>query len=245
MFIPRRFIRMILIFAAAFSFVACESYKQQVVPFKLPSAYPNVTQVADAQIAAQAYDDAKQAEEAFGFDIRSAGILPVKVVFDNTGRHPLEIMTGQTFVVDVENNLWPILDQNMAYDRISKKTEWGKVATEGAKTAFLGAAAGAIIGAAVGIVAGRGIGEALGKGAAIGAAAGATVGGSRALTDHEAEFQIRDDLETRSLKSRAIPPQQIAYGFIFFPGEAKTAKELRIQIRAIDTGRIYPLTLKF
>jgi hypothetical protein len=33
--------------------------------------------------------------------------------------------------------------------------------------------------------------------------------------------------------------------FIFFPGEAKTAKELRIQIRATDTGKIYPLMLKF
>jgi hypothetical protein len=54
----------------ALAFTGCESYRQQVVPFKLPTAYPNVTTVADARIAAQAYDDPKQAEEAFGFDIR-------------------------------------------------------------------------------------------------------------------------------------------------------------------------------
>lgn len=226
-------------------FTGCESYKQQVVPFKLPTAYPNVTTVADAQIAAQAYDDKKQAEEAFGFDIRGAGILPVRVIFDNTGMHPLEIMTEQTFLVDTDNNLWPILDQNMAYDRISKKTNLGQVAPEAAKGALLAGAAGAIIGAAVGIVTGRGVGEAIGKGAAVGAAAGATIGGAKGLTDQDVQMRIRDDLDTRSLKRKAIPPQQVAHGFIFFPGEAKHARELRLLLRAIDTGKTYMLNLKF
>ncbi|MBA4395817.1 MAG: hypothetical protein C0394_00285 [Syntrophus sp. (in: bacteria)] len=233
----------ILLFVPAFS--GCETYRQQVVPFKLPTAYPNVVTVADAQIAAQAYDDPKEAQEAFGFDIRGAGILPVKVVFDNTGANTLEIETSQTFLVDADNNLWPILDQNMAYDRISKKTELGKVVPEAAKGALLAGAAGAIIGAAVGIVTGRGIGEAIGKGAAVGAAAGATIGGTRGLSDRDVQVQIRDDLDTRSLKKRAIPPRQVAHGFIFFPGEAKNAKEIRLFLRATNTGKTYPLSLKF
>lgn len=227
------------------TFAGCESYKQQVVPFKLPTAYPNVTSVAEAQIAAHAYDDAQEAHETFGFDIRGAGILPVKVVFDNTGTHTLEILTAQTFLVDADSNLWPILDQNMAYDRISRKTELGKVVPEAAKGALLAGAAGAIIGAAVGIVTGGGVGEAIGKGAAVGAAAGATIGGTRGLSDHDVQMQIRDDLDTRSLKKRAIPPHQVAHGFIFFPGEAKNAKEIRILIKATDTGQTYPLNLKF
>jgi uncharacterized protein YcfJ len=229
----------------ALTFTGCESYKQQVVPFKLPTAYPNVTSVADAQIAAQAYDDPAQAEEAFGFDIRGAGVLPVKVVFDNTGTHTLEIVTEQTFLVDSDSNLWPILDQNMAYDRISKKTELGKVVPEAAKGALLAGAAGALIGAAVGIVTGRGIGEAIGKGAAVGAAAGATIGGARGLSDHDVQMQIRDDLDTRSLKRKAIPPRQVAHGFIFFPGEARTAREIRLFLKAADTGQTYQLSLKF
>ena len=223
----------------------CETYRQQVVPFKLPTAYPNVTTVADAQIAAQAYDDPKEAKDAFGFDIRGAGILPVKVVFDNTGTHTLEIVTAQTFLVDADNNLWPILDQNMAYDRISRKTELGKVAPGAAKGALLAGAAGAIIGAAVGIITGGGVGEAIGKGAAVGAAAGATIGGSRGLSDHDVQMQIRDDLDTRSLKKRAIPPRQVAHGFIFFPGEVRHAREIRLLIKATDTGQTYPLNLKF
>ncbi len=245
MTMTRIVVRMMWIFVAALLLPACAAYKQQVVPFKLPSAYPNVTEVADAQIAAQAYEDEKNAEAAFGFDIRGAEILPVKVIFDNRGRHSLEIVASQTFLVDTENNLWPILDQTIAYDRIARITAWSNVAPEGAKTAFLGAMVGVIIGAAVGIVSGGSVGEALGKGAAIGAAAGATVGGAKALSDHDVEIRVRDDLEARSLQSRPIPPQQVAHGFLFFPGEAKTIRELRLQIRALDTGVIYPLTLRF
>jgi hypothetical protein len=245
MFTKRNFGFIFAVILLILAFAGCESYKQQIVPFKLPTSYPNVITVADAQIAAQAYDDPKEAEDAFGFDIRGAGILPVKVVFDNAGRHPLEIMTGQTFLVDSDNNLWPILDQNIAYDRISNKTSLGRVAPEAAKGALLAGAAGAIIGAAVGIVTGRGIGEAIGKGAAIGAAAGATIGGTRGLTDQDAQMRIRDDLDTRSLKRKAIPPQQVAHGFIFFPGEAKHAREIRLLLKAVDTGKTYPLNLKF
>jgi hypothetical protein len=152
--IVRDVVSIFSILLLGFTLAGCESHKQQVVPFKLPAAYPNITNVADAQIAAQAYDDPQQTQEAFGFDIRGAVVLPVKVVFDNTGTHTLEIVTEQTFLADSDNNLWPILDQNMAYDRISKKTELGKVVPEAAKGALLAGAAGAIIGAAVGIVTG-------------------------------------------------------------------------------------------
>jgi hypothetical protein len=71
------------------------------------------------------------------------------------------------------------------------------------------------------------------------------MGGSQGLNDNEARSQIRDDLKTRSLEKRAVKPHEIAHGFIFFPGEAKKSKELRLQLKAIDTGTIYPLILKF
>ncbi len=136
----------------------CTSYEQRVVPFKMPAAYPNATTVADATIAAKAYDSDTEAEAAFGFDIRGAGILPVQVIFDNTGNHPLEILSDKTLLLDTENNLWPVLDERMAYDRLSKKTELGKVAPEAAKGGLLAGAAGAVIGAAIGIVTGHNVG---------------------------------------------------------------------------------------
>jgi hypothetical protein len=225
--------------------VACTKYERQVVPFKLPAAYPNATEAAEAAIAAKAYDGKDEAGNAFGFDIRGAGILPIQVIFDNKGTHSLEIVPAQTFLVDEANNLWPILDASLAYDRMTKKTELGNVVPEGAKAGMLAGAAGGIIGAAIGIVTGTSIGEAAAKGAAIGAAAGLTMGGSKGLTDDEVRYQIRDDLKTRSLEKRAVKPHELAHGFIFFPGEAGKAKELRLQLKASDTGVIYPLTLKF
>jgi hypothetical protein len=224
---------------------ACTKYERKVVPFQLPAAYPNATEAAEATIAAKAYDGKDEAGNAFGFDIRGAGILPVQVIFDNKGAHSLEILPAQTFLVDEANNLWPILDASLAYDRITKKTEMGNVVPEGAKSGMLAGAAGGIIGAAIGIVTGTNVGEAAAKGAAIGAAAGLTMGGAQGLNDSEARSQIRDDLKTRSLEKRAVKPHEIAHGFIFFPGEAKKSKELRLQLKAIDTGTIYPLILKF
>lgn len=49
---------------------ACTTYERQVVPFKMPAAYPNATAVADATIAAKVYDNSEEAAASFGFDIR-------------------------------------------------------------------------------------------------------------------------------------------------------------------------------
>ena len=166
----------------------------------------------------------EEAIAAFGFDIRGAGILPVQVIFDNTGNHPLEILSDKTLLVDEENNLWPILDERMAYDRLSKKTELGKVAPEAAKGGLLAGAAGAVIGAAIGIVTGRNVAAAAGKGAAVGAAAGITMGGAKGLSDSDVQYQIQEDLQKRTLERRAVAPHEVAHGFIFFPGEAKEAE---------------------
>lgn len=234
---------LLMLLAVALS--ACTTYERQVVPFKMPAAYPNATPVADATIAAKAYDNPEEATAAFGFDIRGAGIFPVQVIFDNTGNHPLEILTDKTLLVDEENNLWPILEERMAYDRLSKKTELGRVVPEAAKGGLLAGAAGAVIGAAIGIVTGQNVAAAAGKGAAVGAAAGITMGGARGLSESDVRYQIQEDLQNRSLEKRPVAPHEVAHGFIFYPGEARKAKELRISIRAVDTKQVYPLILKF
>lgn len=224
---------------------ACARYERKIVPFKMPSAYPNATEVSGGVIAAKAYDDVKEAKEAFGFDIIGAGVLPVRIIFDNKGKHPLEILPNQTFLMDIENNLWPIIDTNLAYDRIEKKTELGKIAPEGGKAGLLAGTAGAVIGAAIGIVSGHNVGDAAMKGAAVGAAAGLVGGGAKGLTDEDVQTQIKEDLQTRTLENRTVKPEEIAHGFIFFPGESKKAKELRLQIKEADTGRLYSLIMKF
>ena len=244
MMIVKKSILATIVFICLTIFAGCTSYERQVVPFKYPESIPNAVSIDGAIIAARSFANTGEAREAFGFDIRSAGILPVQVIFDNKSNHPLMIIPDQTFLIDEESNVWPILEQNLAYDRLAKKTELGKVAPEAVKGGLLLGAAGAVIGAAIGIVTGTNVGEAVGKGAAIGAAAGLTVGGAQGLDNTDVQFKIREDLQTRSLNYRAIKPGELAYGFIFYPGEAKSAKVLRLQLRANDTGKIYTFNMK-
>jgi hypothetical protein len=112
---------------AFFVVTGCAGHKAQVVPFKMPGAYPNATQVAGATIAAKAYDNEAAAKEAFGWDIRGAGLYPVQVVFDNLGDHSLEIEPSQTFLIDGEDNLWSILDSSLAYDRVAQKSDMSRI----------------------------------------------------------------------------------------------------------------------
>lgn len=223
----------------------CSTYRAQPLPFKTPAAYGNAVEVEGAIVGAQAYADPKEAQKAFGFDVRGAGMLPVQVVFDNQGSHPLEINAGQTFLEDAEGNLWPILSSSIAYERATKFAQTKNIFKEGAYGGFLGATAGTIIGAAVGIVSGENIGEAIGKGAAVGAAAGATIGGTSGYANaDEARRAIINDLQEKSLQNKPITPQNLAFGFLFFPGEASSAKQLRLQIRAVDTGAVHVVNLK-
>jgi len=222
---------------------ACATYKRKPLPFKAPSAYDNATEVVGALVGAEAFVDRRGTKEAFDFDIRGAGMLPVQVVFDNQGPHPLKIDVAQTFLEDAEGNLWPILDRDIAYERATKYSQTKKIFTEGAYGGFLGATAGALIGAAVGIVIGENVAEAAGKGAAVGAAAGATLGGIKGYTSDDARQAIVDDLRRKSLENKPVEPTNLAYGYLFFPGEANSAKQLRLKLVEVDTGAGHVLKL--
>jgi len=222
-----------------------KSYKVKPVSFRLPSSYHNAVNVAGAQIAANAYDNPAKAKEAFGFDILSAGMLPVEVVFDNLGDNYLVIDGTQTFLEDTEGNLWPILDKKIAHERAEKYAKTNEIVKKSAYKGLLGAAAGTIIGAAIGIVTGDNVAAIAGQGAAIGAAAGATFGGAEGYMSDEARQTISNDLRNKSLENKAVTPKSLAYGFLFFPGEAKTAKQLRIKLTEENTGTVHILMLSF
>ncbi|MDI6753975.1 MAG: hypothetical protein QME78_06225 [Thermodesulfobacteriota bacterium] len=233
-------ITVILIFTSA----CATSYKARPLPFRAPASYENATEVAGAVVAAQAYADPKKAEEAFGFNVRGAGMLPVQVVFDNQGPSSLKIVAEQTFLEDEAGNIWPILADKIAYERATKYAQTKEIFKEGAYSGFLGATAGAIIGAAVGIVTGQDVGSAIGKGVAVGAAAGATLGGTKGLASDDARRAIVNDLNRKSLENKAVNPKNLAHGIIFFPGEAPSAKQLRLQLIEVDTGKIHLLKFR-
>ncbi len=219
------------------------AYKSQEVPFRPPSAYMSMQVVAGAQIAAEAYADAATAKGVFGFDIRKAGLLPVQVVIDNAGEDALEISPSQTFLVDASGNYWNLLDNRTAYRRVSESTEYANVSGEAGKSAFWGALGGAVIGGAIAIVGGENVGKGMGKGAVVGGAAGSVIGGADALQSNDAEYRISRDLGSKALANRPIRPGELGRGFLFFPGEAPSAKQLRLQVEAVRTGKLYTLLL--
>jgi hypothetical protein len=221
---------------------ACSTaYVAKPLPFKMPSAYPNSQEVSGAVIGARAYTDQKEAEENFGFDVVAAGMLPVEVVIDNRGSHPLEINGTQTFLEDRQSNLWPVLSRNLAYERATKYAQTKETFSEAARSGFFGAAAGAAIGAAIGILSGQNVAETAGKGAAVGAAGAGVMGGAQAYNAGDARHAIVEDLQQKSLQTKSIQPNNLSYGFIFFPAEAKTAKQLRLHIIEKDTGKSFVL----
>lgn len=217
----------------------CTSYKSQEVPFRPPAAYAGMQVVGGAQVAAEAYADKAKAKEAFGFDVRDAGLLPVQVVIDNVGGHTLEVVPEQTFLIDAGGNYWNLLDRRTAYQRVEGSSEYARIAKGSAKSSLLGAAGGAVIGAAIGILTGENVGETLGKGAAVGAAGGAIFGGAKGATSGEEERQISRDLANKTLENRSIRPGILGRGFLFFPGEAPSASQLRLQLRDTGSGQLY------
>lgn len=221
------------------------AYKAKPLSFKAPSAYNNMVQANGIQVGAQAYVETDAARKAFGFDIRGAGMLPVQLVFDNQSRQNVEINPAQTFLEDQKGNLWPILTDKFAYERATKYAQTQEIFKEGAYSGFLGAAAGSIIGAAVGIVSGEDVARTIGEGAAIGAAAGSVLGGASAYASDDARSSIVRDLRDKSLENQAITPGNLSHGIIFFPGEALTASQLRLQLKERETGEVHTLFLKF
>ncbi len=239
----RHFAFSLMVLLASLLSVSCTTYKSQEVPFRHPSAYAGMKTVAGAQVAADDFADERAAKEAFGFNVREAGLLPVQVIVDNAGTHPLLLVPEQTFLVDAQGNMWNLMDSRTAYERVEQSTEYGRIAKGAGRTGLLGAAGGAVIGAAIGVLTGENVGTAATKGAALGGAGGAVVGGAQAGYGEDAGQQIARDLANKQLENQAIQPGDMGRGFLFFPGEAPSAVQLRLQLKETDTGATHTLML--
>jgi hypothetical protein len=240
-----RFVFAVFVFFFVFSLGCGQTHQVKPVSIQAPRTNPNMITVAGAEVAAQAFVNASEAQKAFGYDIRGAGILPVKAVFDNKGPHTLRVIGEQTFLEDNQGSLWPVLSNQMAYDRASRFAETKEIFAKGAHGGFLGATAGAIVGLAVGVISGDDVGNAMGKGAVIGGAAGTVLGGTKQYGEGGARYPIERDIDEKTLSNKEISPRGLSYGIIFFPGEAMSARRLRLQLKEEDTGRIHTVYLRF
>lgn len=223
--------------------LGCSTYKPTVTPFKLPEAYANVERVADTYVGARVWDNVEEAKAAFGFDIIGAGLLPVQVSFDNRGTQTLIIVPTQTFLVNQQHEIFPVLSENEAYDRIAKGVQFKEGVKGLAQGALLGAATGALIGAAVGVATGGRAGEYAMRGATTGAIGGGILGGMAGGSETQVPRTITDDLTRHDLKNLPIKPGELAYGLILFPREAASPQSLRLQLQDQATGQVYTLSL--
>jgi hypothetical protein len=232
-----------LIFVLSILGVGCATYEPKVTPFKLPEAYANVQRVADTYVGARAWAQETEARAAFGFDIVGAGLLPVQVSFDNRGAQTLIIVPSQTFLINDRQELFPVLSDTEAYDRIARGVQFKEGVKGLARGTLMGAATGALIGAAVGVASGGRAGEYAMRGATAGAVTGAIMGGMNAASDTQVPRTITDDLTRHDLKNLPIKPGELAYGLILFPREAGRPQALRLQLQDQDSGQVFTLNL--
>lgn len=223
---------------------ACATYQNRAVSFRPPQGYANFHNSSGLMVGAESFSESATAEEAFGFDIRGAGLLPVQVVMDNKSGQAVEVVAGQTFLIDDGNRYWKLLTNREAAERVQKATESGVITSGAGKGAAWGAAAGALLGLAIGIVSGHNVGSAVVKGGVLGGAGGAIIGGASKADDHQQEYRIANEIREKGVEGKVMSAESLATGFIFFPGEAKSAKDLRLQIRFRGDSDIKTINLK-
>lgn len=236
-------LRRLLAWLLIISWVAagCASYKPTATPFRLPASYPNMQRLQGLEVAAATWDTEEAARAAFGFNIIKAGLLPVQVIFDNQSPLTWEINAGQTFLENERGELYQVLSEQGAYERVSQAQDFPGAVRGVGKGALLGGAAGALIGAAIGVAVGRSVGEYAMRGAATGGAAGAIWGAGSG--DDQTTRRITDDLTQRNLRQQPVRPGELARGFIFFPAEAGRPARLRLQLLEKETKQPYNVFL--
>lgn len=233
--------RLATLLAAASLLAACNAYQDRNVPADLPADLADAVNADGARIVARHYPDPQQAETAFGFDIRGAGLFPVRLTLDNRSRNVVQTDPQQTFLVDMQGQAWPLLTSGQAYNRAAKALDPGNIGRMGKAAAILGAAGGAT-GFALGVLLSSPLAGPVGHGALIGAGLGLMGGGAE--TSNALEERIRKDLNDKALRNQRIQPGDLAHGVLFFPGEAGTGKTLRLSLLMDGYPRVVNVPLK-
>ncbi len=247
---------------------SCTTYDDRIPPVPLPALSRNHADVNGARVAAEAYADPDQAERAFGFDIRDAGLLPVRLIIDNQSTSVVMVNPQQTFLIDREGQAWPLLTGEQAYNRVASAVHVGTLVGNASRGGVWGASAGALTSFAIGLILGGGLSNNLAEDAAFGsplwvemmrtlrlsnnlaehaafgAGVGAFVGGRQDTLG--LEDRIRRDLISKSLRNQRLQPGELAYGYLFFPGkdEARSASALRIGLELDGYPEVVSLPLR-
>ncbi|MDZ7810299.1 MAG: hypothetical protein U5L11_09280 [Arhodomonas sp.] len=221
-----------LVVVIAVFLTGCASYgEERVAPVPLPEGEADAVTVGETAFLARAYLDPAAAREAFGFDIRGAGLLPVQFVVDNGSSGPVRIDDERVLLEDRDGNAWPVLSARQAEERVRRHVEQGE-AVRSRRTCLAAHGPRRRHCRCRNRRSGRrGCRRDRRQGARLPVApSGLSVAGPAATPTCGRE--IRRDLAERSIRDRVIAPGELAYGFMFFPGaeEATSVRQLRLTV---------------
>jgi hypothetical protein len=167
----------------------------------LAASRAGAAQLGGVRFQAQAFEDGGRAAAAFGFDVRAAGLLPLRVSIDNQGG-ALRIVPRQTFLIDLDGQAWPLLTSGQAFDRLAA----AGISAQGVPQAAWAEALDTLTGFALDV--------------AVGSAAAST----------RPEAAVRLAFAARVPRNPAVPPGQAATGWLLFPGqgEARGVRGVRL-----------------
>jgi hypothetical protein len=165
---------------------------------------------------AQAIVDHTEAAAAFGFDIRGAGLLPLRIRIANPAGGAIKIIPLQTFLIDAESQAWPLLTSLEASERLIRAGIQAHSPPHSPQQEDLGA----LTGFALNLVAGL-------EAAKIDKAVSQTFAGKNRL-------------------NQSIPPGQTGFGVMLFPGleEARGVRALRLAYEQNGHEKFLMLPLK-
>lgn len=191
------------------------------------------TELADTRLVPRVFEDAAAARRTFGFDIRRAGLLPVRVEIENRGAHPVRLNPPQTFLVDRQGLAWPLLIAGQARDRLAEALG-EKKASGGIPAASLWIAEAPVLTEFAMEVAVK-----PGSDAAPPGSWQDWLGRLLGEARESLENRSRRALLTRFLRNPAVPAGESAVGYLFFPGredEVREAESLRLAVE--QNGRV-------
>ena len=223
---------------------ACVTYSSHSVSYRSPKEYRNYQETYGFMVGAESFADKKNAEKAFGFDVRAAGLLPVQVVINNKSGQGVDVVSGQTFLIDGSNRYWKLLTHREAVDKVKKAAEAGIITSVAGKGASWSSVASALMGPAIRVVSARDAASVMVKSDVSNSGGDVAGGVGKAVDDTQREVKIAEDIREKGVEGKILSAESLASGFMFFPGEVSAVSEIRMQIKFRDTGRIQTLNLK-
>lgn len=209
---------------------ACAA-KSRTVAFRPPGDFYSYQNVLGLKVGAELFEDEKQAEEAFGFNIRAAGLLPMQLVLDNRTGQGVDIIAGQTFLVDENNRYWRVLSVKDAMARVQKYTV-GKGAGKSISPSQLQRLAFKVVSGSA-------------EGVAIVAEPAASDATGKSGQDQNGESTGGEEYRHQDLEGKVMFAETLASGIVYFPGEVPSPRELRLQVKYRGENRYKTINLKF